>query len=44
MKYESGELVYLDGEVLFSGESFSESTEAMLDQVIQIALRTKKYP
>jgi len=36
MRSESRELGYLDGEVLLRGEGFSESTEAMLDQFIQV--------
>lgn len=30
------ELMYLGGEILLSGEGFSESTEAMLDQLIEV--------
>lgn len=36
MLNEAVELVYLGGEVLLGGEGFPESTEAMLDQVIQV--------
>lgn len=35
-KNETGEPAYLGSEVLLGGEGFSESTEAMLDQLIQI--------
>ena len=35
-KQEWRELRYLGGEVLLAWEGFSESTEAMLDQVVQI--------
>ncbi len=34
--------MYLSGEVLLGGESFSESTEAMLDQIIQITWEQNK--
>lgn len=36
IRQEWRELVYLGSEVLLGGEGFSESTEAMLDQIIQI--------
>lgn len=36
MRHSTVAEVYLGGKVLLSGEGFSESTEAMLDQLIQI--------
>ena len=42
VKQEFREWLYLGGQVLLAGEGFSESTEAMLHQVIQITWEHKR--